>query len=129
MKHGLTLASAALASLLLTSPALAQEPVRGGEFVVAMAVTLSELDPHATTGLPTRYVGAHLYEGVLTRGETGEIIPQLGCPPSAIRSRLSRVVGPKSRSALSPNAMVSSSAISETGMLFCAGRSPTEKPR
>ncbi|MHA3977142.1 ABC transporter substrate-binding protein [Halovulum sp. GXIMD14794] len=77
MKHGLTLASAALASLLLTSPALAQEPVKGGEFVVAMAVTLSELDPHATTGLPTRYVGAHLYEGVLTRGETGEIIPQL----------------------------------------------------
>ena len=72
------LAAAALAATLgLTAPASAQDPAKGGDLVVAMAVTLPSVDPHASTGVATRYVSAHMFEGVVTRGETGDIIPQL----------------------------------------------------
>lgn len=78
MKPGATFICALTASTgLLAGPAAAQEPVKGGDLVVAMAVTLPTVDPHASTGVATRYIAAHLYESIVTRGETGDIIPQL----------------------------------------------------
>lgn len=67
----------ALAATGLAAPLEAQEPVEGGDLVVAMAVTLPTVDPHASTGVATRYIAAHLFESVVTRGENGDIIPQL----------------------------------------------------
>lgn len=67
----------AAAAIAMSAQGQAQEPVEGGELVVAMAVTLGSLDPHASTSVATRYVSAHIFESVVTRGETGDIIPQL----------------------------------------------------
>ncbi|AKO99614.1 Oligopeptide ABC transporter, periplasmic oligopeptide-binding protein OppA (plasmid) [Marinovum algicola DG 898] len=77
MKFRAMAAAALAATLGLTAPASAQDPAKGGDLVVAMAVTLPSVDPHASTGVATRYVSAHMFEGVVTRGETGDIIPQL----------------------------------------------------
>lgn len=77
MKIRATIMGASIASVAWLTPAVAQEPVKGGDLVVAMAVTLPTVDPHASTGVATRYTSAHIFESVVTRGETGDIIPQL----------------------------------------------------
>ena len=78
MKPGATFIAALTATVgLMASPAAAQDPVKGGDLVVAMAVTLPTVDPHASTGVATRYISAHIFESIVTRSEAGAIIPQL----------------------------------------------------
>ncbi|OSP54009.1 ABC transporter substrate-binding protein [Pseudoruegeria sp. SK021] len=59
------------------SIAIAQDPVIGGELIIASASNLGELDPQASTSGETRDIASNIFEGVITVGETGNIIPQL----------------------------------------------------
>ena len=77
MRLSRTFLCAVAVTVGFSAPALTAEPVKGGDLVVAMAVTLPTVDPHASTGVATRYIASHIFESVVTSGENGDIIPQL----------------------------------------------------
>jgi len=60
------------------APATAADtPVKGGDLSIAIAGSVSTIDPQATTSFYTRLIAAPIFEAVLTTGEKGAVIPQL----------------------------------------------------
>jgi peptide/nickel transport system substrate-binding protein len=52
-------------------------PKRGGTVTIAQAAHPPSLDDHATNALSAKHATFHMYEGLLTRGETGAVVPGL----------------------------------------------------
>jgi peptide/nickel transport system substrate-binding protein len=63
--------------LLAAGPAVAGTPAMGGVLRVALTASPPTLDPHATTHLAVREVGAHIFEGLLTFDAKFQVVPQL----------------------------------------------------
>ena len=75
----LYLSTAVLALLLSNGATAAQFECgnTGGELVFAQNAQVNGLDQHFSSSISTRNVATHLYETLMTRGETNDVVPML----------------------------------------------------